>query len=125
MIEAFYGACISLICFFFAKPIISLFVKDAEVIREGVTYLRLMSVMYLLPAVTNGIQGFFRGIGDLKVTLLSSMMNMGVRVLAAFVLVAVFQMQVETFPYACLAGWIAMLMVELPLLMKNYRNMKA
>lgn len=125
MIEAFYGACISLICFFFAKPIISLFVKDAEVIREGVTYLRLMSVMYLLPAATNGIQGFFRGIGDLKVTLLSSMMNMGMRVLAAFVLVAVFQMQVETFPYACLAGWIAMLIVELPLLMKNYRNMKA
>ena len=39
--------------------------------------------MYLLPALTNGIQGFFRGIGDLKITLISSFINMALRVLAA------------------------------------------
>ena len=27
--------------------------------------------MYLFPAVTNGVQGYFRGIGDLKITLIS------------------------------------------------------
>lgn len=35
-----------------------MFVKDEEVIGHGVTYLHLISVMYLLPALTNGIQGF-------------------------------------------------------------------
>ena len=52
--------------------LVSLFVKDTEVIGHGVTYLHLIAVMYILPAFTNAIQGFFRGIGDLKVTLLSS-----------------------------------------------------
>ena len=78
---------IFLVCFFFAEPIVRLFVSDTDVVKEGVTYLKLISFMYLLPAVTNGIQGYFRGIGDLKITLISSMVNMGVRVLAAFVFV--------------------------------------
>lgn len=121
-IELFYGILIFLICFIWAKPIVSLFVRDSDVIKEGVTYLRLISFMYVLPAVTNGIQGFFRGIGDLKVTLISSMVNMGVRVLAAFIFVFAFAMKVETFPFACFAGWIAMLLAEVPLLVKSYRR---
>lgn len=103
-IELVYGMIIFLVCFFFAEPIVRLFVSDTDVVKEGVTYLKLISFMYLLPAVTNGIQGYFRGIGDLKITLISSMVNMGVRVLAAFVFVFGFAMKVETFPFACLAG---------------------
>ena len=96
-IELVYGMIIFLVCFFFAEPIVRLFVSDTDVVKEGVTYLKLISFMYLLPAVTNGIQGYFRGIGDLKITLISSMVNMGVRVLAAFVFVFGFAMKVETF----------------------------
>ena len=50
-----------------------LFVKDEEVIRHGVTYLHLISIVYLVAAITNGIQGLFRGIGDLKITLISKL----------------------------------------------------
>jgi Na+-driven multidrug efflux pump len=103
---------------------VRLFVSDTDVVKEGVTYLKLISFMYLLPAVTNGIQGYFRGIGDLKITLISSMVNMGVRVLAAFVFVFGFAMKVETFPFACLAGWIAMLITEVPLLVRSYGHLK-
>ena len=113
-----------LVCFFFAEPVVRLFVRDTDVVKEGVTYLKLISFMYLLPAVTNGIQGYFRGIGDLKITLISSMVNMGVRVLAAFVFVFGFAMKVETFPFACLAGWIAMLITEGPLLVRSYGRLK-
>ena len=123
-IELVYGMIIFLVCFFFAEPIVRLFVSDTDVVKEGVTYLKLISFMYLLPAVTNGIQGYFRGIGDLKITLISSMVNMGVRVFAAFVFVFGFAMKVETFPYACLAGWIAMLITEVPLLVRSYGRLK-
>lgn len=75
-----------------------LFSSDAEVCGHGATYLRLISFMYLLPAITNGIQGYFRGIGDLKVTLISSFVNMGVRVIAAVILVFVFSLQIEALP---------------------------
>ena len=78
--------------------------------------------MYILPAFTNGIQGYFRGIGDLKVTLLSSFVNMGVRVLAAIPLVFVLGMEIEALPFSYLAGWIGMLIAEVPLLIRSYRS---
>ena len=95
-----------------------LFVKDEEVILHGVRYLRLISFMYILPAATNGIQGYFRGIGDLKITLLSSFINMGVRVIAAIPLVLILGMGIEALPLSYLAGWVGMLIAELPLLIK-------
>lgn len=78
VLETIYGIAVFIVCFVFARHLMMLFVKDEEVISHGVTYLHLISVMYILPAFTNGIQGFFRGIGDLKITLISSFINMGV-----------------------------------------------
>ena len=122
-IELVYGIAIFLICFLFATPLMRLFTKDSDVIRHGVTYLRLISIMYLLPAATNGIQGYFRGIGDLKITLISSFVNMGVRVVVAAILVLTFSLQIEALPYSYLVGWIGMLITELPLLIRSYKNM--
>ena len=123
-IEFIYGIIIFLVCFLLANPLMRLFTNDPDVIRHGVTYLRLISVMYLLPAATNGIQGYFRGIGDLKITLISSFVNMGVRVAVAAILVFLFSLQIEALPYSYLAGWIGMLVAELPLLIRSYKNLK-
>ena len=121
ILEIIYGIFIFFVCFVFAGPLMKLFTSDTEVIRHGVIYLKLISVMYILPAITNGIQGYFRGIGDLKITLLSSFINMGVRVLAAIPLVFALGMGIEALPFSYLAGWIGMLIAEIPLLVKNYR----
>ena len=123
-IEFIYGVIIFLVCFLLANPLMRLFTNDPDVIRHGVTYLRLISVMYLLPAATNGIQGYFRGIGDLKITLISSFVNMGVRVAVAAILVFLFSLQIESLPDSYLAGWIGMLVAELPLLIRSYKNLK-
>ena len=123
-IEFIYGVIIFLVCFLLANPLMRLFTNDLDVIGHGVTYLRLISVMYLLPAATNGIQGYFRGIGDLKITLISSFVNMGVRVAVAAILVFLFSLQIEALPYSYLAGWIGMLVAELPLLIRSYKNLK-
>lgn len=122
ILETIYGIAVFLICFVFARHLMMLFVKDEEVIGHGVTYLHLISVMYILPAFTNGIQGFFRGIGDLKITLISSFINMAVRVVAAAPLVLIFHLGIEALPFSYLAGWIGMLIAELPLLLKTYRR---
>ena len=122
VLETIYGIAVFIVCFVFARHLMMLFVKDEEVISHGVTYLHLISVMYILPAFTNGIQGFFRGIGDLKITLISSFINMGVRVLAAAPLVLIMHLGIEALPFSYLAGWIGMLVAELPLLIKTYRK---
>ena len=122
ILEIVYGAAVMLICLGFARPLMALFVKDEEVIGHGVVYLHLIAVMYILPAITNAIQGFFRGIGDLKVTLLSSFTNMGVRVIAAAPMILLWNFGIEALPYSYLAGWIAMLLVETPLMIRIYRK---
>lgn len=122
ILELVYGAAVMLICLGFARPLMSLFVKDEEVIGHGVVYLHLIAVMYILPAVTNALQGFFRGIGDLKVALMSSFTNMTVRVIAAAPMVLLWNFGIEALPYSYLAGWIAMLLVETPLMLRIYRK---
>ena len=122
ILELVYGAAVMLICLGFARPLMSLFVKDEEVIGHGVVYLHLIAVMYILPAITNALQGFFRGIGDLKVTLMRSFNNMAVRVIAAAPMVLLWNFGIEALPYSYLAGWIAMLLVETPLMLRIYRK---
>ena len=122
VLEILYAIFIFFVCFVFATPLMKLFTSDTEVIGHGVIYLRLISVMYVLPALTNGIQGYFRGIGDLRITLISSIINMGLRVLAAIPLVFGFGMGIEALPFSYLAGWVGMLIAEMPLLVRNYRE---
>lgn len=122
ILEIVYGAAVMIICLIFARELMALFVNDEEVIGHGVIYLHLIAVMYILPAITNAIQGFFRGIGDLKVTLMSSFTNMAVRVIAAAPMILLWNFGIEALPYSYLAGWVAMLLVETPLMIRIYRK---
>ena len=121
-IEAVYGLLIMAVCFFGADPIIRLFADDPEVVDLGVRFLRLVSLFYLFPSATNGIQGGFRGIGKLQITLNSSLLNMGGRVAAAALLVLVFHMDIEALPWSYGVGWVCMLIYELPLLFRLMKN---
>lgn len=121
-IEAVYGLLIMAVCFFGADPIIRLFADDPEVVDLGVRFLRLVSLFYLFPSATNGIQGGFRGIGKLQITLNSSLLNMGGRVAAAALLVLVLHMDIEALPWSYGVGWVCMLIYELPLLFRLMKN---
>lgn len=123
-IELIYGFCLMAVCLLFARPIISLFVDDPAVIDLGVEFLRCASLFYLMPGVTNGIQGGFRGLGDLKITLNSSMLNMGFRVAAAAVLVLVLKVDLQIMPVSYGIGWLSMLVYELPLLIRYMKEDK-
>lgn len=113
-VELAYGFGMGILLLFFANPVMNLFTHDAATIALGEQYLHLIAFMYVIPAVTNGMQGYFRGMGDLSVTLWSSLMNMGVRVITCILLVFVCHMGIIALPWSYLAGWVAMMMYELP-----------
>ncbi|MDE7266474.1 MAG: MATE family efflux transporter [Lachnospiraceae bacterium] len=121
-IELAYGAVMGLFLLLFANPVMKLFTHDTATIMLGVQYLHLIAFMYIVPAVTNGVQGYFRGMGDLKITLWSSSINMGARVIACILLVFVCQMGIIALPWAYLIGWIAMMLYELPFLLHRFRK---
>ncbi|MBQ9642465.1 MAG: MATE family efflux transporter [Lachnospiraceae bacterium] len=119
MLEAGYGILSGIVFYAAARPLIGLFSTDPEVIQIGTQYIRMMAFMYILPAATNGIQGYFRGMGDLKITLVSSIINMGVRVAAAAPMILYFHMGLEAIPWACLLGWVGMMVYEIPFLIRR------
>ena len=121
-LEFAYGILLTAVCLLFAQPIIRLFATDPAVVDLGVRFLRTSALFYMLPAATNGIQGFFRGMGDLKVTLNSSMLNMGGRVAAAALFVLVMKMDIEALPFSYAVGWLLMLLYELPMLVRFLRS---
>ena len=67
---------------------------------------------------------FFRGIGDLRITLISSILNMAGRVAAASVLVLLWKMEIEALPYSYTFGWVLMLAYELPAMLRYLRKNK-
>lgn len=121
-----FSLTLSVLCILFAHPILTLMQVDSVIISMTKLYLHIIfsglifTLMYLFPAVTNGVQGYFRGIGDLKITLISSFVNMSVRVIFAAILVFYFSLQIEALPFSYLAGWIGMLVAEIPLLLKKF-----
>ena len=79
-----------------------------------------MSLFYLWPAMTNGVQGGFRGLGRMRMTLLGTLIQISFRVLFVFVLTP--SMQVPGVAFASAIGWTMMLLVEVPILAKAYRK---
>lgn len=126
LIEAAYSVFLLAVILCGAPAIMGLFADrgEAEVISLGVSYLQLIALMYLLPGFTNGIQGFFRGIGDMKVTLYSTFMNMAGRVAAVVVMIRFLSMDFSSLAWANMAGWIVMLLFEVPLLVKQLKILR-
>ncbi len=80
------SAIISFVAFIFAPNLITLFIsKDAtEVITVGVSYLRIVSLFYVLLGFIVMFYGFFRGLGAIKISILMTIVSQGLRVLLAY-----------------------------------------
>lgn len=111
-LEIGYWVFICIVVLIFKRPLLRLFSTNDLTLSEGTRYFAIMAFFYVLPGLTNGMQGFFRGIGKMKVTLLGTLIQISVRVLFTWLLVG--QMGITGVAFACMAGWIGMLCMELP-----------
>ena len=91
-----------------------LFVTEGNegIVALGSSYLGLMALFYVFPAFTNGIQGFFRGMGNMSVTLLGTFVQTSLRVVFVYLLTP--GIGLMGVAYACAIGWSVMLLVEVP-----------
>lgn len=121
-LETLYWLMLLVTVFFGAPHIMHLFVSEenSKVVELGIKYLEMMAFFYLLPSYTNGIQGYFRGMGDLKITLRSTFVQIVGRVIFAYILAPKFG--IVGIALSCLAGWIIMLAYEVPLCIKHRKN---
>ncbi len=124
LLQAVYTTVIALLVFFGARQIMQTFVSESseEVISLGVSYLHLIAFMYFMPSATNIIQGYFRGLGDLKVTLVSTVLNMSARFLSAWFMIHVMHGGFDRLAWANFFGWIAMLAFQIPMITVRWKR---
>ncbi|MBT1177286.1 MATE family efflux transporter [Bifidobacterium callimiconis] len=113
-LEFVYWMIIGLIVLLFNRPIMHMFVTSDQtrVIDLGSQYLTTMALFYLFPSFTNGIQGFFRGMGNMSVTLISTFIQASLRAVCTWLMIGSLGMYGISF--ACAIGWSAMLLFEVP-----------
>ena len=85
---------------------------NPEVISVGVTYLRIFACINILFALMTILNGVLKGAGDLRWFLFITVLNLGVRVVAAFLLAA--PMGWTAICWSQLIGWLSGLVVVLP-----------
>ena len=109
MIEAAYGVLICAAVLLAKEPVMRLFAAQdsMQMVSMGVDYLTLMAFFYILPGITNGIQGYFRGMGEMKTTLVATFIQISIRALVVAVLVQ--RVGLHGAAWACAIGWSAML----------------
>ena len=114
MLEACYWVFICITITLFRRPLMGLFVTAGNegIVALGSSYLGLMALFYVFPAFTNGIQGFFRGMGNMTVTLLGTFVQTSLRVVFVYLLTP--GIGLLGVAYACAIGWSVMLLVEVP-----------
>ncbi len=122
-LELCYWGIICLVAEGFRRPIMWLFVEEgsgAGAIAMGCTYLGVMGWLYILPALSNGVQGFFRGCGRMRVTLAATMVQVTFRVLGTYLLAP--RIGIVGVALACCVGWVFMLGFEGPYYLHNKRR---
>lgn len=108
-LELAYGILIGCAVLLLKSPIMRLFAaQDSEtMLQMGVHYLSVMAFFYILPAMTNGMQGFFRGMGEMKTTLAATFIQISIRTLVVYSIVP--RVGITGAAYACAIGWVCML----------------
>lgn len=112
IIAVVYSFFIGLALYFIPELIMGLFVEHTEkdVILIGSDYLRKMSFFYIIGGCMYILQGFFRGIGKLAISMFATFSQIGIRVVLAHMLAPSFQ--VIGVCYATVLGWIWMFSFE-------------
>lgn len=96
-------------------PMVRMFVTgegSEQVIALGTAYLGWMILFYLWPAMTNGFQGFFRGMGMMKTTMLATFLQASIRTVCTYLLAP--KMGIVGIAFSCAIGWSVMLLFEVP-----------
>ena len=127
LLETVYTAVVLALVFGFSRQIMELFVGNdsEEVVTLGAAYLELIAFMYVMPEATNIIQGFFRGLGDLKVTLISTILNMSARFLTAWIMIHIMHGGFDRLAWANFFGWIAMLAFQIPMIIWRWKKISS
>ena len=106
ILELGFSVIVFTVLFFFKNNIMVALAPpgSTEVIEMGNSYLQIMSFGYLLVAFTNTYHGFFRGMGNMTLTLYDSLLNITSRVFVVYTFMDVWKF--NALAYGTIIGWL-------------------
>ncbi len=122
-LELCYAVFIWAVTYFLREPFVNLFIREGDapqIVRIGADYLQLMAFFYVYPALTNCMQGFFRGMGRMGITIVLTGIQITLRTVFTYLLAPA--MGIRGIAVACAAGWTAMLIAAFILYRRTVRE---
>lgn len=97
----------SMIVWIFAKPLLLLFVnvQEIETIRIGVQYLHIVGAFYIGIGMLFLLYGLYRGLGKSQISIVLTIISLGIRVLLAYTLSAIPAIGMLGIWWAVPVGW--------------------
>lgn len=108
--EAALLALLGTLCLLFPRQIIGVFSDNAAVVAAGALYTGTMAFLYLFAFVGEVIQGYFRGVGRLRLTMIASLLQVVLRVVLSYFLIPLWG--IRGICVAVAAGWILLVVIE-------------
>ena len=123
ILELGFAAIVFATLFFFRYDIMVALAPrgSTEVIEMGLSYLHIMSFAYFLVAITNTFHGFFRGMGNMTLTLYDSLLNITLRVWIVWTFLD--KWKFNALAFATIFGW-AMMILLATLMFRYYKKNK-
>lgn len=109
-VNLFLGLGLALLCALFPGQIIGIFTDSEAVITSGALYTGTMAFFYIPSFIGEILQGFFRGIGRLRLTMLASFGQMALRVLLSWLLIPIWG--IPGICAAIITGWLLLVILE-------------
>ena len=103
-------AVLGTVCFLFPAQIVGLFSDNGQVIAAGAQYTGTMAYLYVFAYLGEVIQGFFRGLGRLRLTMVASLLQVLLRVVLSYLLIPVWG--IYGICTAVAAGWVLLVGIE-------------
>lgn len=82
-----FGAAITAVCFFFSDFVISLFTKDATVIKAGADYLKTVCLSYIFFCITQTLTAAMRSVEIVKIGTAVSFMSLIINIVLNYALI--------------------------------------
>ena len=103
-----FSVAVSAIVFVFARPLMMIFVKasETEILQVGVNYLRIEGAFYCLIGFLFLFYGYFRAVTKPGISLVLTIISLGIRVVLAYILSAIPAIGVNGIWAAVPIGWL-------------------
>ena len=103
-----FSVAVSAIVFVFARPLLMIFVKasETEILQVGVNYLRIEGAFYCLIGFLFLFYGYFRAVTKPGISLVLTIISLGIRVALAYILSAIPAIGVNGIWAAVPIGWL-------------------